>query len=346
MPPTINVTTTTNQYLAPAWVDQILRDNLFFGEILKKVERWRGSQMLFPMKYQKGVASVAFSGFDLLPITQQPVSVNMTFYPSFVATNVALAGDQLSVNKADGNGSLKVLDLMSTMMESRAQDAADDIGNYFQGAGQADGGKAPMGLTGIVDDGSTLASYGGLSRSTYTNMKATVTASSGTITLLKIRQLNNSIADGPIAPDMAITDYTTWAYIEQLMTPFQRNNYTSFKDITAGAGVQENGLYWQGIKTLRDKKITTGYYYQLNTEFLKFHALNWWEGTAVSPRAKNVEGNVYEDRAYDPPSAFTWTGWVKAYNQGAVNGWMILGGQLICTAPFRQGVLTGITSAG
>ncbi len=85
MPPNVNVTTTTNQYLAPFWVDQVLRDNFFFGKILGNTKKWEGSQMLFPMKYQKGVASVAFNGFDLLPITQQPVSVNMTFYPTFVA---------------------------------------------------------------------------------------------------------------------------------------------------------------------------------------------------------------------------------------------------------------------
>ena len=34
---------------------------------------------------------------------------------------------------------------------------------------------------------------------------------------------------------------------------------------------------------------------------------------------------------------------IKAYNQGTVNGFMILGGQLINLAPFRSGVLTGIT---
>ncbi len=328
-------------------MDIVLRDNLFFAEVLKKVQKWRGSQMLFPIKYQKGVASIAFSGFDLLPITQQPVSVNATFYPSFVATNIALAGDQLSVNKADGNGSLKVLDLMATMMQSRAEDASDDIGNYFQGSGQTDGGKAPMGLTGIVDNGTVLSSYGGLSRSTYTNLNATVTASSGSITLLKIRQLNNNIADGPITPDMAITDYTTWAYIEQLMTPFQLNNYTAFKSMESGTGYQVQ--YWGGMKQMRDKKITTGYYYQLNTnpEFgIRFHALNWWQGTAIKAGGKEIVGNVYEKSAYDPASAFTWTGWVNAFNQGAVNGWIILGGQLLCTAPFRNGVLTGITSAG
>ena len=86
MQPNQNITTTTNQYLAPAWVDLILRDNYFFGKILSKTKKWDGSQMLFPIKYAKGIASVAFSGFDLLPITQQPVAVNTTFYPKLIVS--------------------------------------------------------------------------------------------------------------------------------------------------------------------------------------------------------------------------------------------------------------------
>lgn len=337
MPPNVNITTTTNQYLAPAWVDQVLRDNFFFGKILEKTERWDGSQMLFPIKYQKGVASVAFNGFDLLPITQQPVSVNMTFYPTFVATNVALAGSDLSVN----NTKSKTLNLMATMMESRSQDQADDIGNFFQQDGSAFGGKAPMGLAGIVDDGTNLSTYGGLSRSTYSGLNATVTASGGTISLLKVRQLWNSISDGPVAPDVVLTDYTTWAYFEQLLTPFQRNNYTDQKSMQSGAAYR--AMFWDGMEVFRDKKVTTGYFYMLNTDYLKFYGLNWWEGSKVSPKAKNIEGNVYEDPFYAPGNAFTWTGWIRAYNQGAINGFMIMGGQLLCTDPFRNGVLTGVT---
>ncbi len=338
MPPGVNITTTTNQYLAPAWVDQVLRDNFFFGKILSKTKKWNGSQMLFPIKYQKGVASVAFNGFDLLPITQQPVSVNMTFYPTFVATNVALAGSDLSVNKTQ----MQTLNLMTTMMESRAQDQADDIGNFFQGDGTSFGGKAPMGLTGIVDNGTVLATYGGLSRATYTGLNATVTASGGTISLLKTRQLWNSISDGPVRPDTCITDYTTWAYFEQLLTPFQRNSLTETKSSASVSGY--TAMYWDGMEVFRDKKITTGYFYMLNTNFLSFYGLNWWEGTKVNAKAKAIEGNVYGESAmYAPGDAFTWTGWIRAYNQGAINGFMILGGQLVCRDPFRNGVLTGIT---
>lgn len=344
MPPSVTVQTTTNQYLAPFWVDLVLRDNYFFGKILQKTERWRGSQVLVPIKYQKGVASVAFNGFDLLPITQQPVSVNMTFYPTFVATNVALAGSDLSINQAEGNGTLQTLKLMKTIMESRAQDAADDIGTFLQGDGTGFGGKAPNGLLNTVDDGTTAANYGGLARATYSGLNSTLTAaSSGTISLLKVRTLWNNISDGPVSPDFIITDYTTWGYFEALQTPFQRNT----ADFNRGERTAQTSGYkeqvWDGMVISRDKKVTTGYFYMLNLNFLKWHALKWWEGERVSPKAKDIEGNVYEDKIYAPGDAFTWTGMIRAYNQGTVNGFMILGGQLICTAPFRQGVLTGIT---
>ncbi len=48
--PDINVFTTTNQYLASFAVDQVLRDNQFFGRIMERTKDWEGSQMVFPVK--------------------------------------------------------------------------------------------------------------------------------------------------------------------------------------------------------------------------------------------------------------------------------------------------------
>lgn len=339
MPPSINIQATTNQYLASAWVDQVLKDNFFFGEILGNTEKWDGSQMVHPFKYSKGVATVAFNGFDDLPTTQQPVTVNGTFYPTFTATNVALAGSDLSINKTPA----QKINLMKTMMKSRSQDGADDIGTFFQGAGTAFNGKAPMGLAGIVDNGSTLSTYAGLSRATYAGLNATVTASSGTISLLKIRQLANTLTDGRVAPDFAYTDYTTWAYVEQLLQPFQRNTYSNFKNMDAGTGYKAKGLIWDGLTIYKDKKCLTGNFYLLNLDYLKFYGLNWWKGEAVSLEDKQINGNIYEYNPANATKAFTWTNWIEAYAQGAVNGFMIMGGQLVCTDPIRNGVLTGIT---
>lgn len=308
---------------------------------MSKTKKWNGAQMLFPIKYQKGVASVAFNGFDLLPITQQPVSVNMTFYPTFIATNVALAGSDLSINETP----MQTLNLMKVTMESRAQDAADDVGNFLQGDATSFGGKAPNGLANTIDNGTVASTYGGLARATYTGLNSTVTASGGTISLVKVRTLWNSISDGPVIPDFIVTDYTTWGYFEQLQTSYQRNNQDfspAMRTTAQTSGYTEQR--WDGMIISRDKKITTGYFYMMNLgQTMHWYGLKWWEGNKVSPKAKDIQGNVYEDKMYAPGDAFTWTGMIKAYNQGTVNGFMILGGQLICTAPFRNGVLTGIT---
>ena len=50
---TINIQTTTNKYLAPAWVDLILNDNFFFGYILENTKKWDGFRMDFPKLIQK-----------------------------------------------------------------------------------------------------------------------------------------------------------------------------------------------------------------------------------------------------------------------------------------------------
>lgn len=86
MAPNALITATVNNYLAPYWVDQVLRDNYFFGRLMQKTKKYDGAQMNIPIKYQKGVASVAFNGYDLLPITQQPTTVNMTFYPKLIVS--------------------------------------------------------------------------------------------------------------------------------------------------------------------------------------------------------------------------------------------------------------------
>jgi hypothetical protein len=149
---------------------------------------------------------------------------------------------------------------------------------------------------------------------------------------------------------MLLTDYNTWAYIEQLYTPFQRNTMTGFeasamnrKETASVSGYAD--LVWDGMSFFRDRKVTTGTIYMLNTEFLNFYALKWWEGTTISQKTADIQGNVYEDSMYSPKGAFTWTGWIRAYNMGAINGFVILGGQLVCVQPWRNAALTNVTGS-
>jgi hypothetical protein len=194
--------------------------------------------------------------------------------------------------------------------------------------------------------GTVASTYGGLTRATYNALNAYETAATNSaISLVQLRTTWNNISDGGVIPDFIGTDYTTWAYVEQLQTPFQRNNMDfAPKDRVVSQASGYSELRWDGMIISRDKKFTTGYLYMLNLEYLEWHGLKWWKGEKVSASGKNIEGNVYQEKLYTP-AVFTWTGMVEAYNQGTINGFMIVGGNLICPLPFRQGLITGITAA-
>ena len=48
MLPTANILTTVNTYLGNSWVDQVLRDNKFFGEVLASAETFKAGVMNLP----------------------------------------------------------------------------------------------------------------------------------------------------------------------------------------------------------------------------------------------------------------------------------------------------------
>ncbi len=195
-----------------------------------------------------------------------------------------------------------------------------------------------------MDNGTVAPNYGGLSRASYPGLNSYIYTSSALVSLLGIRNMWNQISDGPVQPDFIGTDYTTWGYIEALQVPYQRNNQDfrpSERRVAETSGYSE--MRWDGMIIGRDKKFPTGSFYMLNLKSLEWYGLKWWKGQKVTPMAKDIKLNVYADQMYNPRNAFTWTDFIYAYNQGAVNGFIVLGGQLVCLAPFRNALWSGIT---
>lgn len=335
------VDTTTLQYLCPEVVDTVLRSNVFTTAMLAKTKKFRSSDMEFPIKYQKGVAGTSFNGFDTLPTSASDTRVLMVFNPRFYAANIALPGSEIAAN----NTIQKVMDLATVEMRGRAQDMADDIGTLLYGTGTGNSNKDFLGLGAIVDDGTNVPTIGGLSRSTYPTLQSTVTASGGTISLLKMRTLYNAISDATIQPTVSYTTYAIWALYESLLQPQER----IMKDVNVAANFKGytgyKAMEFAGLPVLADRKCTSGYLYFLNEEFLDFYALPTaipqFGGESIPVASKLFVGNSYNEVG---SLGFSWTGWIKSTNQFAFNSYITLGGQLISADPRRHGVLTGITS--
>lgn len=264
----------------------------------------------------------------------------MKYNPRFTAVNVALAGTDILAN----NTAAKVLDLTKVEMVSRAQDLADGIGTMLWGNGTGNSNKDFLGLGAIVDDGTTVSTIGGLSRSTYTTLKATVT-SAATLSLATMRTLWNAISDATVAPTRIYTDYASWALYEQLLQP-QEKIYKEVNIVPNYKGYEGfAGLMYAGMEAVPDRKATAGQMVFLNENYLDFYGLDADLAAFEGSRKVDVASKLFTGNAYNEVGnlGFYWTGFIKVNTQFAFNSFIILAGNLCTDNPRRHGKLTGIT---
>jgi hypothetical protein len=228
---------------------------------------------------------------------------------------------------------------MKLTIQSDTEDMADDLGTIFYADGTGNSSKDPLGLAALNDDGTTVSTIGGLSRSTYTTLQSTVTASSGTLTLAKMDTLHAAVTSGSQKPTAWYTTETIFNLYGQLLRPQERitKDASRMKGLVGGTGF--TALEYNAKPVLMDEKCTSGVLNALNENYLDFYALPFFNAKPIAYKSQ-IEGNDY-----DAPVGlgFSWSDWITPANAGAVVGHIYFGGQFITTNPKRQGKLTGVT---
>jgi hypothetical protein len=330
------ILTTTQDELLPRVVDTILNSNVLATRMLRAAKKWRGEQLKKPIKVSKNSTGTSFSGFDTFSTSATNNRQRLIFDPKFYQITVALPLSELSVNAVNAT---KVVDLMSVEMEGSAHDMADDIGTLFYADGTGNSSKDFLGLAAIVDDGTNAATYGELTRASFDTIDSTVTASGGTLTLLKMSTLYSAVRSGSQKPTVGYSDETVWDLYEQLLQPQER--------ITKGVGLSKGlkggtgfvALDFKGFPILADEKATAQTLFFINEDYLDWYALPVAQTEPV--RFKTVmEGNDY---GQPMGLGFSWSGWIKPSNSATVIGHIYLGGNLVSFNPKRHGKLTGVT---
>lgn len=330
------VQTTVQTDFLPYVVDTVLNSNVLAQRMMRAAKKWTGRKIEAPIKYQKNTTGTSFSGFDTFSTSATNNRVKMEFNPAFYQITCALPLDELSVANTDE----AIINLMQLTIQSDTEDMADDLGTIFYADGTGNGSKDPLGLAALVDDGSTVATIGGLSRSTYTTLQSTVTASSGTISLAKVDTLWAAVTSGAQKPTAIYTTESVFNFYGQLLRPQERINKSdagTMKGIKGGTGF--SALDYMGVPVLMDEKCTSGVFFMLNENFLNWHALTV-QGSKPIAYKSQIEGNDY-----DAPVGlgFSWSDWIKPANSASVVGHVYVGGQFVTTNPKRHGKLTGIT---
>ena len=329
-------TTVQTEYL-PYVVDTILGSNVMFQRVVRAAKKWSGRTLRVPVKVSKNTTGQSFRGMDTFSVAATDNRQFMEFTPSFYQITCALPGDELSVADTDS----KILDMMKLTIQSDTEDMADDLGTIFYSDGTGNGSKDPLGLAALVDDGTSVSTIGGISRSTYTTLKGTVTASSGTLTLAKLDTLWINVSSGAQKPTAFYTTEAVFNFYGQLLRPQERitKEASLMKGLSAGTGF--TALSYNGKPVLMDEKCTSGALIAVREDDMDWYALPYKFAKAVAYKSQ-VEGNDYEAPI---GLGFSWSDWIIPANAAGVVGHIYFGGQFVTRNPKRHGKLTGITSS-
>lgn len=335
----LRITTTTQDYFLPRLVDVILNSNVLFTRMVGKAKKWRGEQLKQAIKYKKNTTGTSFAGADLLSTTATDNRDKMKYDPKFYQITSVVHLDELSVN-ATPDGFLNLADIT---LQSDAEDMADSLGTIFFGDGTGNSSKDPNGLENLVDDGTNVATIGGLTRSSYAGnvLKSTVTASGGTLTLAKLDTLESAVGSGAQRPTLHVVTETIWNLYGQLLAPQERivkTEATMRGGVVGGTGY--SALFYRGKPVIADEKCTSGVWYALNEDFIDWYALPMADTEPVKYK-NQIEGNDYSQVT---GLGFSWSGWIKPANAATRIAHIYLGGNLVTFNPKRHGKLTGITA--
>ena len=359
IPNTSRVSDLTYQKIYAKVVDQVLNSPTYYSRLVSAGKPFEGKTEDVVYDIAPDTQGQFFTGLETL----NSAAVSTTVTGSYAHTAYTQPQVSIMLESFANTGSQQAIDLDTFKYEKAAAQALQALGSAIYGFGTAN---QPLGLGQIVNDSGTV---GGLSRSTYTSLNATVTASSGTLTLAKMAALWDAISASGLRteePNVGVTTKTVWSLYEQLLAPNIRTEYNMAgypalavrgKFMMRNKAELKNAqgftaLTYRGIPIIKDDFATSGVLFFLNEDYFD------WKGRTIVPE-------MYKDTLQKVDlgtmSAYEVTGAEALDLPSEYNGWFYQKpltipdqagriarfyeiGQMVPRSFRRQGKLTGITS--
>lgn len=347
----------TQDNYVPIVVDQVLDSNVITARVFSNVKRWSGESLVVPIETARHANVGSFQDLDTFSQGAESTRKRLRFYPKAVYGNVTIGGMDKAVNKTDA----QVLDLIRTEMHGVQNSLLYEIGTELYGDGTGNSGKAIDGVKTIADDGTVVASYGGLTRASNTYLNASVTGTIGTLGLGNLRAAirNASAASNRrTRPTLGLMNETVWDIVEALYpTPQAQYQTMDLPQVTAtsrpGTVVRDQNLlagalgytalYWKGVPMVADDLAPSGTIYFLNEFTFDWYSLKSADLQDV-PRLNVIDSAQNDSEAgVNSAQPIQWRDFMEAQGSFRQDGQFILMGNLVSTAPRRNTRLDGIT---
>lgn len=278
---------TTERKLRASVVDNVLNSPTYFSRILSQGLPFMGKTEDITVDVVSDNQGEFFTGLEQLSATAANTTVTLSYaHTAFHQPKVNIMLDSFA-----NAGQTGTIPLDSFKYRKAAAEVLQRFGSAIYADGSAN---RPLGLGAIVDDGTSVGTIGGQSRSTYTTLKATVTSWSTALTLLKMATLHDAVsAAGMVGeePNVGLGTKTIFSLYEQLLQPSVRAEYNqigypqvsvrgkfgSRNDATIRNGAGFSFLSYRNLMQLKDDFATA------QTEFMLNEGYFDWKGRTIVP---------------------------------------------------------------
>ena len=337
-------------------VDSILDSTTFASRAMKLGKPFNKQTVLKTLKISRTSQGQFFRGLTTLNSSAVDTTLQIEFSHNLYTHPIVDVMDE-SFARATNDSTI---DEAKFRYEEAVEETIQDLSASFYGTGAGD---RPLGLGAIVDDGTDVSTYGGQSRSTYSQLNANVTASGGDLSLSLMAGLYDDVADTgrKETPTIFLTTWDIWTLYESLLNPtvvtnaeqvgYQKLGVSDLSISKPGelkGGTGFNALTFRGIPVIRDKACTSQTMYLLNENYLNWYGRNKVPNqyTSFMNKVNLGETKVIENQASRPSKnhGFFYQEEMIMPNKAGIISRLYVIGQLLSTQPRRQGKLTGITS--
>lgn len=353
------VTTTTREFILKRVYDQVTTGTPGLMTFLQGTgkgelgKNWTsGTSFQFPIKYTDTTNGGNMGIADKLDSDRQNTRVKTDFQLKGANKPVVVAIAETTANMGDE----QIVDLLDTEFDSQAQSLMTLMAqNLYTGNGVGNDWDS---LANAASDSTLFATYGSLSRATYTAWNGYYLASTGALTLAKLATGFDAVTIGVDTPNLVLTTKTLWSAYEALLTPVVRANFstTGYPKMNAWGAVPTNAgngadqgfvyLSFRGTGIAKDEQVPSGKIFITNSKGFGFVGFNYQDPNIMSVNFKQtsdavpsgVPGNVKSTRG------FQFRKMMDPVDQLTKVGYLIYAGNFIATAPRLQGQMAGATA--
>jgi hypothetical protein len=344
------VTTTTREFILKKVYDQVTTGTPGLMTFLQTAKEWTtGTSYKFAIKYQDTTNGGTMGIADKLDTNRQNVRVQANFNLKAANKPVVVAIAETTANMGDE----QIVNLLDTEFDSQAQSLMNVMAQQlYTGNGTGNDWDS---LANAASDSTLFATYGDLSRSTYSVWSGYYLASTGALTLAKLATADDAVTIGVDSPDLALTTKAIWSTYESLLTPSVRANFSTSGyprmnawggvPSTPGLGGQQGFVYltFRGTPIAKDEQVPSGKFFFVNTKGFGFVGFNYDDPNIITANFKNtsdatpsgVPGNVKSTRG------FQFRKMMSPVDQLTNVGYLIYAGNFVATECRLQGTLAG-----